>query len=80
VLFFNTYLKAHHVTGNAIYLSKAKALANGLVAGQKWIQDNYGGAGEIPTWVMKRAPSNWLNNSYYAAQAVLNIAEYDLDN
>jgi hypothetical protein len=32
--------------------------------------------GEIPTWNMRRPPKNWLNNSYYAAEAVLNLAAH----
>lgn len=75
-ILINTYLKAHVVTGSAAYLEKAKALASGMLAGQKDAADTYGTAGEIPTWNMHRPPINWLNNSYYAADAVLNVANY----
>jgi maltose/maltodextrin transport system substrate-binding protein len=72
----NTYLKLHEVTGNPAYLEKARALANGMLEGQKHSAENYGTDGEIPTWNMKRKPINWLNNSFYAAEAVLNLARY----
>lgn len=75
-ILINAYLEGYKVTGKSEYLYKAKALTNGLVIGQEWMLQNYGGTGEFPTWVMKRKPSNWLNNSYYAAQAVLNFAGY----
>jgi uncharacterized protein YyaL (SSP411 family) len=75
-ILINTYLKAHAVTGNAAYLEKARALANGMLEGQKHAADNYDTRGEIPTWNMKRPPINWLNNSYYAADAVLNLSTY----
>jgi hypothetical protein len=63
------------VTGEEEYLQKARALANGLVAGQEFLAKNYDGKGEIPTWLWTRAPKNWLNNSYYAAEAVQNVAD-----
>jgi maltose/maltodextrin transport system substrate-binding protein len=75
-ILINTYLKAHAVTGNATYLEKARALANGMLEGQNHAAENYGTHGEIPTWNMRRPPINWLNNSYYAAEAVLNLAHY----
>lgn len=75
-ILINTYLKAHGVTGKPIYLQKAKALANGLLEGQEWHAKHQNANGEIPTWVMRSDWLNWLNNSYYAADAVQNIAEY----
>ena len=75
-ILINTYLKAHEVTADKTYLEKARALANGMLAGQKDAADTYGTAGEIPTWNMHRPPINWLNNSYYAADAVLNLAHH----
>ncbi|MEJ7780391.1 MAG: hypothetical protein WKF68_12460 [Daejeonella sp.] len=75
-ILINAYLTAHQITNKPLYLEKAKALTNGLVAGQSWVEKKYGGTVEIPTWVMRRKPSNWLNNSYYAAQAILNMANY----
>ena len=72
----NTYLKAHQATGNPTYLEKAKALGNGMLAGQQDAAENWATRGEIPTWNMKRKPINWLNNSYYAAEAVLNLAHH----
>ena len=75
-IMMNTYLKAHAVTGNPAYLEKAKALANGMLEGQKDAAETYGTNGEIPTWGMRRKPINWLNNSFYAAEAVLNLAKY----
>lgn len=75
-ILINTYLKAHEVTGNAAYLEKAHALANGMLEGQQWMAEHFGTAGEIPTWNMRRAPKNWLNNSFYSAEAVLNVAAY----
>lgn len=76
-ILINAYLKAYDVTKKPIYLAKAKALTNGLLDGQKWEADNHATNGEIPTWVMKIKPINWLNNSYYAADAVLNMAKYN---
>lgn len=73
----NTYIKAYQVTGKPIYLSKAKALTNGLLEGQEWLAKNNKGNGEIPTWVMKSKLTNWLNNSYYAAEAVLNMSKIE---
>ena len=73
-ILIHTYLKAHEVTRNPVYLEKAKALANGMLAGQKDAAENWGTTGEIPTWGMRRKPINWLNNSYYAAEAVLRLA------
>ncbi len=70
----HVYLKAHTVTKKQVYLEKAAALANGLLAGQSWISETYGGIAEIPTWVKKVKPSNWMNNSFYAAEAVLRLA------
>jgi hypothetical protein len=72
----NTYLKAHEITHNPVYLEKAKALANGMLEGQKHAAETYGTNGEIPTWGMRRKPVNWLNNSYYAAEAVLRLSKY----
>jgi hypothetical protein len=71
----NAYLKAHEVTGKEEYLQKAKALANGIIVGQEFLAKNHDGKGEIPTWLWTRAPKNWLNNSYYAAEAVQNVAD-----
>jgi hypothetical protein len=75
-ILIDTYLKAHEVTGNPTYLEKARALANGMLEGQKHAAEIYDTKGEIPTWNMKRPPINWLNNSYYAAEAVLNLAKH----
>jgi maltose/maltodextrin transport system substrate-binding protein len=75
-ILINTYLKAHEITHNAVYLEKAKALANGMLEGQKHAAETYGTNGEIPTWGMRRKPVNWLNNSYYAAEAVLRLSKY----
>ena len=75
-ILINAYIRAHEVTNNALYLAKAKALANAMLEGQAYINSTYKGTGEIPTWNMKIPPSNWLNNSYYAAEAVLNLANY----
>ena len=72
-ILINTYAKAHEVTGKGEYLAKAHALANGMLAGQAWLAEAHGGNGEIPTWNMKRPPINWLNNSYYAAEALLKL-------
>ncbi|HET7896739.1 MAG TPA: hypothetical protein VFL47_03700, partial [Flavisolibacter sp.] len=75
-ILINAYLRAHEVTRNSLYLAKAKALANAMLEGQAYVNATYKGTGEIPTWNMKIPPSNWLNNSYYAAEAVLNLANY----
>jgi maltose/maltodextrin transport system substrate-binding protein len=75
-ILINAYLKAHEVTHKPVYLAKARALANGMLAGQAWLADAYDGHGEIPTWNMKRKPINWLNNSFYAAQAIQALAAY----
>jgi maltose/maltodextrin transport system substrate-binding protein len=79
-ILINAYLKAHEVTRKDEYLHKARALANGMLAGQKWHAEAHDGNGEIPTWNMKRPPINWLNNSFYAAEAILNLAEYESRN
>lgn len=71
----NAYLKAHERTGQEHYRQKARALANGLITGQKWLAETHGGNGEIPTWVMTNKVLNWLNNSFYAAEAVQHVAE-----
>ena len=68
------YLKAHVVTKNETYLAKARALANGLVTGQAWASKAHNAGGEIPTWIMTDRYLNWLNNSFYAADAVRNVA------
>jgi maltose/maltodextrin transport system substrate-binding protein len=73
-ILINAYLKAHEVTGKDEYAQKARALANGLVAGQKFLAENRNGNGEIPTWLWTAKPKNWLNNSYYAAEALQNVA------
>jgi maltose/maltodextrin transport system substrate-binding protein len=73
----NTYLKAHEVTGSATYFEKAKALSNGMIAGQQYAAEHFNTNGEIPTWNMKRKPINWLNNSFYAADALLNVARHE---
>ena len=51
-ILINAYLKAHEVTKNPDYLTHAKALANGMLAGQQWLADEHNGNGEIPTWNM----------------------------
>jgi hypothetical protein len=73
-ILINAYLVAHKITGEEIYFLKAKALAGSLVAGQRYQMEFQKGDGEIPTWLYRKAPRNWLNNSYYAAAAVLQMA------
>lgn len=73
------YLEAAKATGNKAYLQKARALANGLVEGQAWLAKEFDGGGEIPTWVMREPPINWLNNSYYAAEALQQVAAAEGD-
>lgn len=68
------YLAAYSATHEAQFLSKARALANGLVEGQRYQMREHGGEGEVPTWLVRRPPSNWLNNSYYAADSLLQVA------
>jgi hypothetical protein len=67
----NAYLAAYTAMHEELFLHKARALANGLVAAQHYQMAEHGGTGEIPTWLVRRPPSNWLNNSYYAADALL---------
>jgi maltose/maltodextrin transport system substrate-binding protein len=74
-ILINAYLVAHKITGEQIYFEKARALTATLVVGQKYQMKEQGGLGEIPTWLYRKAPRNWLNNSYYAAAAVLQMAE-----
>jgi maltose/maltodextrin transport system substrate-binding protein len=69
-ILINTYLKAYHATKRPIYQAKARALANGLIAAQAWMAATYNGNGEIPTWLNGQPPTNWLNNSFYAAEAI----------
>lgn len=72
----NTYLTAYRVTGKKTYLDRARSLASGLVHAQEWSTENLHTNGEIPTWIMvMQTPVNWLNNSFYAADAVLAVAE-----
>ena len=71
----NTYIAGYKATGNKDYLARAEALAGGMIEAQKWLARDYNGNGEIPTWQMRNKPINWLNNSYYAADALLNLAE-----
>ena len=73
-ILINAYLKAHDVTRKPEYAAKARALANGLVAGQDYMARRHDGGGQIPTWLWKSTPKNWLNNSYYAAEALGNVA------
>jgi maltose/maltodextrin transport system substrate-binding protein len=73
-ILINTYAKAYRVTGQEIYRAKARALANGLVKAQVWLAKQYAGNGEIPTWLTGHEPVNWLNNSFYAAESLLNAA------
>jgi hypothetical protein len=74
-ILINAYLVAHKITGEKIYFEKARALTATLVVGQEYQMKEQGGIGEIPTWLYRKAPRNWLNNSYYAAAAVLQMAE-----
>ena len=72
----NTYLTAYRVTGDQTYLDRAATLATGLVNAQTWATRNQGTNGEIPTWIMEMdVPVNWLNNSFYAADAVRAVGE-----
>jgi hypothetical protein len=73
----DAYLEAWKITKKAEYLQKARALANGLVDGQTWLAKKFDGNGEIPTWVMREPPINWLNNSYYAADALSRVARVE---
>ena len=73
-ILINTYLKAYKVTGKELYVERARALANGLIKGQAWLAETHDGNGEIPTWLTRGAPMNWLNNSFYAAEAVKAVA------
>lgn len=78
-ILINAYLVAHKVTGEKIYFEKARALAGALVAGQRYQMEFQKGNGEVPTWLIKRGPRNWLNNSYYAAAAILQMADATAD-
>lgn len=71
----NAYLTAYRVTHNEEYLLRARALGSGLLKGQQWLAEKHEGGGEIPTWLRSGKPVNWLNNSYYAAEAVRNLAD-----
>jgi hypothetical protein len=71
----NAYLKAYAVTKREVYLAKAKTLANGLIKGQAWLAEKHDGKGEIPTWLKTDKVLNWLNNSFYAAEAVERVAD-----
>jgi hypothetical protein len=73
------YLEALKATGKPEYLQKARALANGVVDGQTWLAKSFAGNGEIPTWVMREPPINWINNSYYAADALSRVARAEND-
>jgi len=54
---------------------KARALANGLVAAQEYQMRKHGGDGEVPTWLIADEPANWLNVSFYAAEALLKMSK-----
>lgn len=74
----NAYITIFDITKNNLYASKAKALANGLLKGQKWLAEEMQGDGLIPTWVMKGTnDDNWINNSFYAAEAMENVARLE---
>jgi maltose/maltodextrin transport system substrate-binding protein len=73
-ILIHAYLKAFHATNRAIYREKARALANGLIIAQAWMAATHDGNGEIPTWLTGHDPINWLNNSFYAADAVSAVA------
>ena len=59
----DTYLETYTITGQSLYLQKARALAGGMIAAQA-----FHGGGEIPTHMRRTLPElNWTNNSGYAA-------------
>ncbi|TLS49124.1 hypothetical protein FE782_27165 [Paenibacillus antri] len=62
------YAKAYEVTGNAIYLAKARSLANTLVKTQQ-----FHGGGEIPSFPMSSKQITWTNNSVYIALFLLEL-------
>ena len=76
-VFIQAYMAAFKATGEAVYLQKARALANTLVAGQQYQQAHHGGNGEIPTWLAKEPPHNWLNISFYSAQALIELGQVE---
>ncbi|HVV01871.1 MAG TPA: hypothetical protein VHH88_10955 [Verrucomicrobiae bacterium] len=76
-ILIKTYLTAARVTHEDIYAQKARALGSTLVAAQRYQMDHQHGKGEVPTWLIRRKPINWLNNSCYAASALLDLANYE---
>ena len=74
-ILINTYITAFNATQKPEFMEKAKSLGNGMLEGQAYASKEFGTNGEMLTWNMKRQPRNWLNNSFYAAEAVLHLAD-----
>ena len=67
-----TYLAAYRVTGDALHLRKAQALADTLVRSQ----NNKKAPGRYLTWLMKSGgPTMWFNCELMAVRAMQELAE-----
>ena len=68
-----TYCAGYEATGNESYRDKARALSMALVDAQAFQPTSaFHGHGEIPTHLREVLPEqNWLNNSVYAAQTLV---------
>ncbi len=66
----HAYCAGYEATGKSVYRDKARALSMSLVRAQ-----HYHGTGEIPTHLRKELPEdNWLNNSVYSAQTLVDAS------
>lgn len=68
-IMIETYWEAYRVTGNELYLAKAKSLANTFLVVQKLHNGDY------PTHFTKYEVSFWLNNVVYPAKVLMQLQE-----
>ena len=69
-----TYIAAYRVTGDALHLQKAQALAGTLVRSQ----NNKRAPGRYLTWLMKSGgPTMWFNCELLAVRAMQELSEID---
>jgi hypothetical protein len=74
-IMISAWQAAYKATGKALYLAKARSLANTLtIAQQFW------GGGEYPTWVRRTKGENWLNNTVHTSRLMLDFASASAGN
>lgn len=66
-IMIDTYWEAYKVTGNEMYLAKAKSIANTFTV----VQDAHDG--DYPTHFTKYKMNFWLNNAVYPAKVMMNF-------